>query len=36
MDGEEEVDPDALSVSRLCSDLTEEVMDDNSVNLNGI
>jgi hypothetical protein len=37
IDGEEdEIDPDISTLSRLCGDLTEEVMDDNSVDLDGV
>ena len=36
-DGEEdEIDPDISTLSRLCGDLTEEVMDDNSADLDGV
>ena len=33
---EDEMDPDTSAISRLCGDLTEEVMDDNSANLDGV
>ena len=33
---EDEIDPDTSTISRLCGDLTEEVMDDNSVGLDGV
>jgi len=33
---EDEIDPDTSTISRLCGDLTEEVMDDNSAGLDGI
>ena len=33
---EDEIDPDTTTISRLCGDLTEEVMDDNSVGLDGV
>ena len=33
---EDEIDPDISTLSRLCGNLTEEVMDDNSVNLDGV
>jgi hypothetical protein len=37
IDGEEdEIDPDISTLSRLCGDLTEEVMDDNSADLDGV
>jgi hypothetical protein len=37
IDGEEdEIDPDISTLSRLCGDLTEEVMDDNSVDLDWV
>jgi hypothetical protein len=36
-DGEEdEINPDITTLSQLCGDLTEEVMDDNSVDLDGV
>jgi hypothetical protein len=36
-DGEEdEIDPDISTLSRLCGDLTEKVMDDNSADLDGV
>jgi hypothetical protein len=36
-DGEEdEINPDITTLSRLCGDLTEEVMDDNSADLDGV
>jgi hypothetical protein len=33
---EDEIDPDTFTISRLCDDLTEEVMDDNSAGLDGV
>jgi hypothetical protein len=33
---EDEIDPDTSTVSRLCGDLTEEVMDDNIADLDGV
>jgi hypothetical protein len=33
---EDEIDPDTFTISRLCGDLIEEVMDDNSADLNGV
>jgi len=33
---ENEIDPDTFTISRLCGDLMEEVMDDNSANLDGV
>jgi len=33
---EDEIDPDTFTISRLCGDLMEEVMDDNSANLDGV
>jgi hypothetical protein len=33
---EDEIDLDTFTISRLCSDLTEEVMDDNSADLDGV
>ena len=33
---EDEIDPDTFTISRLCGDLTEEVMDDNSTDLDGV
>jgi hypothetical protein len=33
---EDEIDPDISTINRLCGDLTEEVMDDNSVALDGV
>ena len=33
---EDEIDPDTSTISRLCGDLTEEVMDDDSVDLDGV
>ncbi|XP_066361565.1 uncharacterized protein [Miscanthus floridulus] len=33
---EDEIDPDTSTISRLYGDLTEEVMDDNSVGLDGV
>jgi hypothetical protein len=36
-DGEEdEINPDITTLSRLCGDLMEEVMDDNSADLDGV
>jgi hypothetical protein len=32
---EDEIDPDISTLNRLCDDLTEEVMDDNSTDLDG-
>jgi hypothetical protein len=37
IDGEEdEIDPDISTLSQLCGDLTEEVMDDNITDLDGV
>jgi hypothetical protein len=33
---EDEIDPDISTISRLCGDLMEEVMDDNSAGLDGV
>jgi hypothetical protein len=33
---EDEINPDTSTISRLCGDLTEEVMDDNGVGLDGV
>jgi hypothetical protein len=33
---EEEIVPDTFTISRLCGDLTEEVMDDNNADLDGV
>ena len=33
---EDEVDPDSSTISRLCGDLTEEVMDDSNVGVDGV
>ena len=33
---EDEIDPDSSTISRLCGDLTEEVMDDNNADLDGV
>jgi hypothetical protein len=33
---EDEIDPDTFTISRLCGYLTEEVMDDNSADLDGV
>jgi hypothetical protein len=33
---EDEIDPDTSTISRLCGDLTEKVMDDNNADLDGI
>jgi hypothetical protein len=33
---EDEIDPDTFTISRLCGDLTEEVMDNNSADLDGV
>jgi hypothetical protein len=33
---EDEIDPDTFTISRLCGDLTEEVMDDNNADLDGV
>jgi hypothetical protein len=33
---EDEIDPDTSTISQLCGDLTEEVMDDNSAGLDGV
>ena len=33
---EDEIDPDISTLSRLCGDLTEEVMDDSNADLDGI
>jgi len=33
---EDEVDPDTSTISRLCDDLTEEVMDDSNVGIDGV
>jgi hypothetical protein len=33
---EDEIDPNTFIMSQLCGDLTEEVMDDNSANLDGV
>jgi hypothetical protein len=33
---EDEIDTDISTISRLCGDLTEEVMDDNSAGLGGV
>ena len=33
---EDEIDPDTSTISRLCGDLTEEVMDDSNADLDGI
>jgi hypothetical protein len=33
---EDEIDPDTFTISRLCGDLMEEVMDDNSADLDGV
>ncbi|CAD6217740.1 unnamed protein product [Miscanthus lutarioriparius] len=32
----DEIDPDTFTISRLCGDLTEEVMDDNNADLDGV
>ena len=32
----DEIDPDNSTISRLCGDLTEEVMDDNNADLDGV
>jgi hypothetical protein len=33
---EDEIDPDTFTISRLCGDLTEEVMDHNNAGLDGV
>jgi hypothetical protein len=33
---EDEIDPDTFTISRLCGYLTEEVMDNNSADLDGV
>jgi len=33
---EDEIDPDTSTISQLCGDLTEEVMDDNNADLDGV
>ena len=33
---EDEVDPDTSTISRLCGDLTKEVMDDSNVGVDGV
>ena len=33
---EDEVDPDTSTIDRLCGDLTEEVMDDSNVGVDGV
>jgi hypothetical protein len=33
---EEEIVPDTFTISRLCGDLAEEVMDDNNADLDGV
>jgi len=33
---EDEIDPDTSTISRLCGDLTEEVMDDSNADLDGV
>ena len=33
---EDEIDPDISTLSQLCGDLTQEVMDDNSADLDGV
>jgi len=33
---EDEIDLDTFTISQLCGDLTEEVMDDNSADLDGV
>ena len=33
---EDEIDPRTSTIRRLCGDLTEEVMDDNSAGLDGV
>jgi hypothetical protein len=33
---EDEIDPDISTISRLCGDLMEEVMHDNSAGLDGV
>jgi hypothetical protein len=35
VESEDEINPDPFTISQLCGDLTEEVMDDNSANLDG-
>ena len=33
---EDEIDPDTSTISRLCGDLTEEVMDDSNVDIDAV
>ena len=33
---EDEIDPDTSTISQLCGDLTEEVMDDDNADLDGV